>query len=338
MMIVLRKNKEKSREIGTFYFLSISPIREVVYLILVCCLNIPTKAQNTAQRTFPINIIFKWVNENQTQTVETFSGGGPMYTFERLLNEKMTHIDSAVFWVNGVRESLGKQGLDEYSRGSFIVKEETDTLWFFAKKKKAVLYYYPGAYLGTPELYFIEKPAIMLRAGYGELPIRMRDREYVLYRNLGISMSNGEWANFVKSVSSTYKSAFSYSDDYSIHLSFYGKSNDHINAVLSALKKAPLIQHISIALDDVLYLRDTYFISSTVQVYTDKSVDTIRRVLSVHGFTMDTMVSDWSNSYSIRYVRDKILGSNYLKDLSAVLSALGAKSTSISLYSETRLD
>lgn len=313
-------------------------MRYVLQSILICCFIHAAKAQNGTQRVFPMNIIFKWVNENQTQTVETFSGGGPMYTYERLLNEEMTHIDSAVFWVNGVRETLEKQQLDEYSRGSFMVKEETDTLWFFAKKKKAVLYYYPGAYLGTPELHFIEKPAIMLRAGLGEFPIRMRDREYIVYRDFATTQAKESWSEFEKLVSTKYKSAFSFADDRTIHLRFYGKSTEHIQAVLMDLAKDERVQHMSVALDDVLGLNDTYFTSSSVRIYTDKPIETIKQVLAKHGFKANNAYYDGSNNYDIVYSKSKLLAQGYLKDLSKVQSKLGVKSSSVSLYHEVRLD
>ncbi len=295
-------------------------------------------AQQSNERARRVNVIFYWVNETQTHTVETFSGGGPMYTYERLINQKMTTIDSAVFWVKGKREYFGKQQLDENSKGSFVVNEASDTLCFYARGKKAVLYIFPGAYLGTPELYFIEKPAVMLQAGLGELPYRLSNSEYALNRDYLTTQTNESWNNFVKHVSTTYKSAYSFSDNHVIRLAFFGKSQEHVRAVLFDLAKDNRVGSISVLLSDVLRLDDTYFTSPNIRIYTDKPIDTIKQVLSKHGFKTNIMVSDGSNNYDIIYTQSKMLDADFINNLKKVQRQLGVKSTSLSLYHEVRLD
>jgi hypothetical protein len=290
-------------------------------------------------RLIQISPTFEWVDEKEQQTVHSFEGGGSKYSYQILVNKKVAIIDSVVVWVDGKREMQEGQTLDENGKGKFLIPERADTIWFYAKKKMVVFYYYPEIQYMVKgfNLFFIENPHTMIRSGVVNLPFSIGDYQYVLMRDYGKSGNNDQWEKTIATWTKQYGSIILSSDNRSVVLYFMGVTESKKNTILTTLSAHPSVAHISVQLDNIISNSVTHFIQSDLSIYTEADPEKVKEMAVKFGFSSEINRSGGKH-YILRYTRSKMLNRQYISDSQKLLESLGAKSASHQFYSEVRLD
>jgi hypothetical protein len=296
--------------------------------------------ESAAQRLITYNPIFEWVDEKETVTIHSFEGGGQQYSYEKLLNKKLDRLDSVVIWTNGTREFLPGFDLNENGQGKINTPEEADTLWFYARTKKAVYYHDYEMMQGSSRafnVFFTEKPHLQIRHGFLNLPMRVDKESYVIVRDFVTCRSNDDWNKQVASWSAQYKGVVLFNTDRDVRLNFLGKKKEYTTEVLRAISANEKVAFVSVVLFDVLGNVDTYFNSHFLTVYTELNSERVLEIAGKYGFEL---IPDGRNGkrYVLRYTKSKKLDEAYIRNCKKLLSELSAKYGTNDFYHEVRLD
>lgn len=256
-----------------------------------------------------------------------------------LENRKVSVIDSAVVWVDGQREFLPGQNLDEYGKGSFVIKERTDTVWFYYSKKKTEFYYHPfmqWMVKGIP-LYFIENPHLMIRSGAVNMPFDADTRLYTVQRNFETCKDNAQWNELMQRWSKQYRAIIMTHDNRTAVLNFYGTEEACKKYILNTLLANNYVASISVNLENIIGNVSTYFLNGDLAIITEADPDIVKEMALKYGFSPAIDRSAGIN-YVLRYTKSKLLSLEYIKNSQKLVEALGAINATHRFYSEVRLD
>jgi hypothetical protein len=307
-----------------------------VYFIFLTLWSVSAISQGRLIRISPT---FEWVDEKEKQIMTSFEGGGSEYSYERLINSKVERIDSVVVWVDGQREKQEGKTLDESRKGIFLIKESTDTVWFYSKKRRTEFYFYPEIQyiVNGFNLFFVEKAHLMIRSGVVNLPFDISYDLYTLNRNYEKSPDNALWHKNIDAWSKKYGAIIMSRDDHRVELNFMGQSASVKKELLNTLLVHPMVASISVQLENTIRCSSTYFIQSNISIYTEVSPEKVNEIAMKYGFTP---IADRrrGNSYELRYDKSKLLDKDYVLNSRNLINALGAVNASHQFFSEVRLD
>jgi hypothetical protein len=291
------------------------------------------------ERMILLTPTFEWVDEKEIQTLHSFEGGGQQYSYQRLINKKVEKIDSVVVWVDGKRENLPGQNLSELGQGTFAINELTDTVWFYSKKKRTPFYYHPEMQrmIKGFSLFFCEKKHTMLRSGATNIPVDIDPHIIIINRDYAKCSDNGQWNKFISNWSEKYPGMVMTHDDHMAQLNFFGKEPTHQKRVLDALVLHPEVACISWQLDNILQCQSTYFVRPHLSIFTEASSELVIRTAIKYGFSGE-FITRSGNSYTLRYSKSKMLGSEFIANSAKMMHELGAITATYELYSEVRKD
>lgn len=291
------------------------------------------------ERQITITPTFEWVDEQETRTIHSFEGGGREYSYEVLVNRKVSVIDSVVVWVDGVREFLPGKQLDEYGKGLFDISERADTVWFYSNRRRAEFYYHPSLqYMikGFP-VYFIEKQHTMIRSGAANLPFDVDTRIYTAKRNFETCRDNAQWNRLVEKWSAQYKGVVMTLDDQTAVLNFYGKEDLYKKDVLNVVIGNLYIAAVSVNLDNIVQNTSTYFLNGDLSIMTEADPEKVKQMAVKCGFSSVIDRSQGIN-YVLKYSKSKLLSLEYIQSSQKLVQSLGAINATHQFYSEVRLD
>ena len=291
------------------------------------------------EREIRISPTFEWVDEQEQRTINSFEGGGRQYSYNVLVNRKVDVIDSAVVWVDGKREFIPGQNLDQYGKGSFDIKERADTVWFYSNKRRTEFYYHPSMQYMVKgfTLFFIEKPHTMIRSGATNMPIDTDTRIYTVKRNFEKCRDNAQWNKLIQSWSAKYNGVVMTQDDQTAVLNFYGKEESYKKNVLNVVIGNAYVASVSINLDNIVQNTSTYFLNGDLSIMTEADPEKVKEIALKYGFSP---LIDRSNGihYYLRFTKSKLLSLEYIKNSQKLVQALGAINSTHQFYSEVRLD
>jgi hypothetical protein len=306
-------------------------------LLLFSLIPLCIKAQ---ERELIYSPTFQWVDEKEKTTIHSFEGGGRQYSYDQLRHSPLAKIDSAVIWVNGIRETIPSFELNENGQAQVQVKEDADTLWFFARGKKAIFYHDAVMMQGSSRsfpVYFIEKEHIPVRHGFHNKPMRVNESTYVVLRNFETCTTNEAWEKTVASWSKQYAGVVSYHTHHAAHLYFLGKKKEYTKEVIRLMAAHTHTQFVSVELTDVLANNTTHFINSHLVLYTETASAQVEEQAKTFGFTL---LRDRTSGhrYEMRYTKNKHLNLPFIKASQKLIHSLSAKYGTNDYYYEVRLD
>jgi hypothetical protein len=291
------------------------------------------------ERMILISPVFEWVDEKKKQTIHSFEGGGSEYSYERLINKKADKIDSVIVWVNGTRENIPGQVLDDSGKGTFAINELTDTVWFYSSGIRTQFYYHPGMQWmirGFP-LFFCKKKHTMLRSGATNIPIDIDTHVAIINRDYATCAGNEKWDKIISSWKAKYPGLVMSHDDRTAQVTFFGKDPSFQKKVLDALALQPEVESISSQIDNILQCESTYFVRPNLSIFTEAPAEQVEKTAARWGFSAD-FVTRSGNNYTLRYTKSKMLGPDYINNSKKLIDELGVITATYEFYHVVRKD
>lgn len=294
------------------------------------------------QRMIKYSVTFEWVDEKEKRIVDSFEGGGRQYSYEQLIHKKLDRIDSVVIWTNGIREFVAGFDLNEYGQGEINTPEESDTLWFYARSKKVAYYHDHQMMQGSSRhftVYFTENPHNFIRHGFFDMPFDLDFSLYYVYRDYLICpfKDDQKWLDFANRLMREYPGVVLYINIKELSLNFFGKSDEYKRALLREITASDFVSIVSPELKNIVHNKYTHFIQPGLTIYTDRPSEEVSKAALKYGFSSQLNQSGGTR-YDLKYVRGKLLGSEYILNCSRLIRAVSAKYGSNDYFYEVMLD